>query len=54
MPYEKQAEPISTAAQPQETKSPRYEYQRDDARSFSLQFTPVTGEKQVGCELKIS
>lgn len=57
MPSDKQDKPVVIATPPTESKSAPYEYQQDDARSFSLQFSPMTGEKEpitpLGCELKV-
>ena len=50
--------------QPQETRSPQYEYQKDDARTFNVQFSNFangekTGEHKTGghpaveCSLKV-
>lgn len=59
MPYDKPEKPIAKVTPPEETKTPRYDYQAEDARSFSLQFSPIgrnpeRDAKDIGCELKIS
>lgn len=59
MPYDKPEKPIAKVTPPEETKSPRYDYQAEDARSFSLQFSQIGQQigrdgMEVGCELKIS
>lgn len=57
MQYEQPEKPMSQITPPEETKSPRYDYQSHDARSFSLQYTPssqpLNADREGSCQLRI-